>query len=52
MGEGYPTSGLAVLRYAGDWPDLSAGDCELERFHVCRGLVRASDAICGGVLLL
>jgi phosphohistidine phosphatase len=37
MGEGYPTCGLAVLRYAGGWPDLSDGDCLLERFHVCRG---------------
>lgn len=37
MGEGYPTCGLAVLRYAGEWPDLDDGDCSLERFHVCRG---------------
>jgi phosphohistidine phosphatase len=37
MGEGFPTCGLAVLRYAGQWPDLSAGDATLERFHVCRG---------------
>lgn len=37
MGEGYPTCGLAVLRYDGDWADLAAGDCRLERFHVCRG---------------
>lgn len=37
MGEGFPTCGLAVLRYAGDWPDLAMGDASLERFHVCRG---------------
>src|SRR4029453_10351399 len=37
MGEGYPTAGLAVLRYDGVWADLQAGDCRLERFHVCRG---------------
>jgi phosphohistidine phosphatase len=37
MGEGYPACGLAVLRHDGEWADLSAGDCRLERFHVCRG---------------
>ena len=37
MGEGFPTSGLAVLRYAGEWADLESGDCDLERFHVPRG---------------
>ena len=37
MGEGFPTCGLAVLRYAGDWPDLGAGDASLEAFQVCRG---------------
>ena len=37
MGEGFPTSGLAVLRYEGDWLDLDSGDCQLERFHVSRG---------------
>ncbi|HEY6742660.1 MAG TPA: histidine phosphatase family protein [Lapillicoccus sp.] len=37
MGEGYPTCGLAVLRFPGEWPDLEMGDCSLERFHVCRG---------------
>jgi phosphohistidine phosphatase len=36
MGEGYPTCGLAVLRYEGEWADLESGDCRLERFHVCR----------------
>jgi len=37
MGEGYPTCGLAVLRFPGEWPDLEMGDCSLDRFHVCRG---------------
>ena len=37
MGEGFPTCALAVLRYAGEWPDLSPGDASLERFHVSRG---------------
>lgn len=37
MGEGFPTCALAVLRYAGEWPDLTFGTATLERFHVCRG---------------
>jgi phosphohistidine phosphatase len=37
MGEGFPTSGLAVLRYAGSWPELAPGEASLERFHVSRG---------------
>jgi phosphohistidine phosphatase len=37
MGEGFPTCGLAVLRFPGEWSDLEQGDCSLERFHVCRG---------------
>jgi phosphohistidine phosphatase len=37
MGEGFPTSALAVLRYAGSWPELAPGDASLERFHVSRG---------------
>ncbi len=37
LGEGFVTSGLAVLRYAGDWADLDLGTCELARFHVSRG---------------
>ena len=36
MGEGYPTCGLAVLRYPGEWTDLDGGDAALERSHVCR----------------
>ena len=37
LGEGFVTSGLAVLRYAGEWADLDLGSCALARFHVSRG---------------
>ncbi len=37
MGNGFPTAGLAVLRYDGEWPELGMGTASLERFHVCRG---------------
>jgi phosphohistidine phosphatase len=37
LGKGFATSGLAVLRYAGDWTDLDFGSCDLARFHVSRG---------------
>ena len=37
LAEGYPTCGVAILRYAGDWEDLAPGEASLERFHVCRG---------------
>jgi phosphohistidine phosphatase len=33
---GFVTSGIAVLRYSGEWADLELGTCRLERFHVCR----------------
>lgn len=36
LGDGFVTSGLAVLKYSGDWADLDWGSCELERFHVSR----------------
>lgn len=36
LGQGFPTAGCAVLRYAGDWPDLDVGAASLDRFHVCR----------------
>lgn len=36
LGDGFPTCGVAVLRYAGDWMDVDAGTATLERFHVCR----------------
>ena len=37
LGNGFATTGLAVMRYAGDWADLDPGPCELQRFHVSRG---------------
>jgi phosphohistidine phosphatase len=37
LSRGFPTCGLAVLRYSGHWSDLAAGDAVLDRFHVCRG---------------
>jgi phosphohistidine phosphatase len=37
LGDGFVTSGIAVLRYAGDWEDLDWGSCALERYHVSRG---------------
>jgi phosphohistidine phosphatase len=36
LAEGFATSGVAVLRYSGEWQDLELGVCDLERFHVCR----------------
>jgi phosphohistidine phosphatase len=37
MAEGYPTCGLAVLRYSGHWSDLGFDDARLEYFAVPRG---------------
>lgn len=37
MADGFPTSGVAVLRYAGAWADLRPGTAALEHFHVGRG---------------
>lgn len=37
LAKGFATSGVAVLRYAGDWADIDWGSCELQRFHVSRG---------------
>ncbi|HET7397743.1 MAG TPA: histidine phosphatase family protein [Intrasporangium sp.] len=37
LSEGFSTTGLAVLRWSGEWADLEPGGCELLRFHVCRG---------------
>lgn len=37
LAEGYPTCGVAILTYAGDWAELDLGTASLERFHVCRG---------------
>jgi len=36
LADGYPTCGLAVLRFNGEWADLDRGDASLERFHVAR----------------
>ncbi len=36
LAEGFPTSGLALLHYAGRWSDLALGDARLDRFHVAR----------------
>jgi phosphohistidine phosphatase len=37
MADGFPTSAIALLRYAGDWDGIGPGTAELERFHVARG---------------
>ena len=37
MAEGFPTSGIALLRYAGEWDILGPGTAQLDRFHVARG---------------
>jgi phosphohistidine phosphatase len=37
MSEGFPTSGIAVLSYAGAWSELGFADARLERFGVGRG---------------
>lgn len=36
MADGFPTSGIALLRYAGEWDALGPGTAELERFHIAR----------------
>jgi phosphohistidine phosphatase len=36
LAKGFATSGLAILRYAGEWTDLDFGSCDLLRFHVSR----------------
>ncbi len=37
LSQGFPTTGIAVLRYPGSWADLAYDGAALERFHVCRG---------------
>ena len=37
LAAGFPTSSLAVMRYAGPWSELGFGMAELERCHVARG---------------
>ena len=40
MSQGFPTAGVAVLRFSGHWGDLAIGVPRLDRFHVARGAVR------------
>jgi phosphohistidine phosphatase len=37
LAAGFPTSTVAVLRYAGRWDGLGFGTAELDRCHVARG---------------
>jgi phosphohistidine phosphatase len=37
LAAGFPTSSLAVLRYAGPWRSLDFGTAALERCHISRG---------------
>lgn len=37
MSQGFPTAGVAVLRFSGHWSDLAPGVARLDRFHVARG---------------
>lgn len=37
LAAGFPTCGVAVLRYAGHWVDIDSSSAPLERFHVVRG---------------
>ena len=37
LADGFGTSGVAVLRYPGEWADLDVGSCQLQRFHLSRG---------------
>jgi phosphohistidine phosphatase len=37
LADGFPTSSLAVLRFAGDWQALDHGTAVLDRCHTARG---------------
>jgi phosphohistidine phosphatase len=37
LADGFPTSSLAVLRFAGDWHALDIGTAVLDRCHTARG---------------
>jgi phosphohistidine phosphatase len=37
MSRGFPTAGVAVLRFSGHWGDLAPEVARLDRFHVARG---------------
>lgn len=41
LAAGFPTTGIAILSYAGHWSDLSPATARLERFHVARAIVPA-----------
>lgn len=36
LGEGYPSTGIAILSYSGHWSDLGPATARLDRFHVAR----------------
>ena len=36
LGHGFPTTGIAMLRFSGHWRDLAPGAAVLDRFHVAR----------------
>ncbi|WP_407674659.1 SixA phosphatase family protein, partial [Phycicoccus elongatus] len=36
LAAGFPTCGIAMLRFSGHWADLEAGGAVLDRFHVAR----------------
>ncbi|KGN37039.1 SixA phosphatase family protein [Knoellia subterranea] len=40
MSEGFPTTGIAILRFSGAWADLAPGVARLDRFHVARAADR------------
>ena len=44
MSQGYPTAGVAVLRFSGRWGDLAAGVARLDRFHVARSEREPADS--------
>ena len=41
LAAGFPTTGIAILSYAGHWSDLAPATARLERFHVARAIVPA-----------
>ncbi|KRE43624.1 SixA phosphatase family protein [Knoellia sp. Soil729] len=36
MSQGFPTTGVALLRFSGHWSELAPGVAQLDRFHVAR----------------
>lgn len=41
LAAGFPTTGIAILSYAGHWSDLAPATARLDRFHVARANVIA-----------